>query len=107
MLWSFAGITLNVEKYGDEPAQDITFLKNKAEVVVVGRKSSVSTKGRNIEPDRALFRCPVISRRHAKITFAQAGNVRILCRIPVFDAYLTHRYTLRTSTLIMALTFFT
>ena len=68
-----------VEKYGDEPAQVLTFYKHDTDMILIGRKSSVSTKPQADETDRALFRCPVISRRHAKIIFTQYGNVRFTC----------------------------
>ena len=80
-LRTITGISLSVDKYGDEPAQILTFYKAKADVILIGRRSSVSSKGPGAEHDRALFRCPVISRRHAKITFTQYGNVRIPHRI--------------------------
>ncbi|GJE95253.1 hypothetical protein PsYK624_114360 [Phanerochaete sordida] len=69
------GIALSVEKYGDEPPQVLTFYKQDTDIILIGRRSSVSTKPQADETDRALFRCPVISRRHARIMFTQYGNV--------------------------------
>ncbi|KIP02373.1 hypothetical protein PHLGIDRAFT_298318 [Phlebiopsis gigantea 11061_1 CR5-6] len=72
-----AGISLIVDKHGDEPAHVLTFYKNKADVILIGRRSSTSARPPTDEHDRALFRCPVISRRHAKITFTQYGNAQV------------------------------
>ena len=86
---TFAGISLSVDQYGDEPSHILTFYKNKTDVVLIGRRSSASSKPSSEEHDRALFRCPVISRRHAKITFTQYGNVRFvlfyLYRMPPYS----------------------
>ena len=68
-----------MDRYDDEPPQVLTFYKNKTEAILIGRRSSMSTKAQADETDRALFRCPVISRRHAKIMFTQFGNVRFTC----------------------------
>ena len=88
-ILAFTGISLSVDKYGDESAHVLTFYKNKTDAVIIGRRSSASSKPSSDEHDRALFRCPVISRRHAKITFTQYGNVRLvsfyLCGMPPYS----------------------
>ncbi|KDQ58154.1 hypothetical protein JAAARDRAFT_34967 [Jaapia argillacea MUCL 33604] len=73
-----SGLRLHVEKCGQEPAHVLTFSKSLTSVVNVGRKPT-SFGGRNgIELDNAMFRCPVISRRHAKIAFSDSGHVYII-----------------------------
>ncbi|KAI9068546.1 hypothetical protein FKP32DRAFT_1642117 [Trametes sanguinea] len=71
---SIQGIVLHVEAYGDEPAEALCYSKAASRTISVGRKSS---SGRVLPEDagRALFRCPVVSRKHAKITFTEQGQV--------------------------------
>ncbi|KAI0327862.1 hypothetical protein GY45DRAFT_1256162 [Cubamyces sp. BRFM 1775] len=76
VLISVEGIVLHVDEYGGHPAQTLTFAKSTSRTISVGRKSSQG----NVPDDsgRALFRCPVVSRKHAKITFTEYGNVYII-----------------------------
>ncbi|KAJ8496385.1 hypothetical protein ONZ51_g1154 [Trametes cubensis] len=76
VLISVEGIVLHVDEYGDQPAETLTFTKSTSRTISVGRKSSQG----NVpdDPGRALFRCPVVSRKHAKITFTEYGNVYII-----------------------------
>lgn len=68
---------MHVDKYGDNEPQILTFFKSRTKVIDIGRKSTQS-KGKIVrEGASALFRCPVISRKHAKITFADYGSVRL------------------------------
>jgi hypothetical protein len=56
----------------------ISFYRSTTKVVDIGRKST-HPKGRfSADGPAALFRCPVISRRHAKITFTDSGSVQIV-----------------------------
>ena len=86
-------ILLHVEEYGDEAPHSISFYKDRSRTVVVGRRSSAGAMASHADPtdpaephdashpQRALFRCPVVSRKHAKITFTEYGNVRSVCFI--------------------------
>ncbi|KAI0086852.1 hypothetical protein BDY19DRAFT_995594 [Irpex rosettiformis] len=69
------GISLHVEGNGIEPAQVLTFLKDKTPTFTIGRKSTQARHSRASTSDTALFRCPVISRRHAQISFLENGTV--------------------------------
>lgn len=71
------GITLHIASNGDEPAQILTFMKDKTRTVTIGRRSTQARHSRASTHDTALFRCPVISRRHAQITFLEDGTVRL------------------------------
>ncbi|KAI0641642.1 hypothetical protein C8Q79DRAFT_988440 [Trametes meyenii] len=73
------GIVLHVEDTGEQPPKALFFTKSASCTVSVGRKPS-QTSGGDVasEPERALFRCPVVSRKHAKITFTEYGNVYII-----------------------------
>jgi len=70
------GITLTVDESGQQPAQSLKFWKSSARVVEIGRRSA-QAKDDESDGKQALFRCPVISRRHAKITFSEYGNVYV------------------------------
>lgn len=71
------GITLSVDECGPQPAKTLKFWKSNARFIEIGRRSA-QAKGNEDSERQALFRCPVISRRHAKITFSEFGNVRPL-----------------------------
>jgi hypothetical protein len=64
---------LVIPKTGDEPTQTLRFLKSRSTVVHIGRASS-SLGDAEKSPDTIQFRCPVISRRHAKLMFS-SGHV--------------------------------
>ncbi|KAI9461536.1 hypothetical protein F5148DRAFT_1214961 [Russula earlei] len=71
-----SGIMLVIPKSGDEPTQTLRFLKSRSPVVHIGRASS-SHLDTDKSSDSILFRCPVISRRHAKLMFS-SGQVYIV-----------------------------
>ncbi|KAH9958439.1 hypothetical protein BC827DRAFT_1219521 [Russula dissimulans] len=71
-----SGIMLVIPKSGDEPTQTLRFLNSRSAVVHIGRASS-SVVDADKPPDSILFRCPVISRRHAKLMFS-SGHVYIV-----------------------------
>ncbi|KAI0740052.1 hypothetical protein C8Q76DRAFT_706546 [Earliella scabrosa] len=73
---TITGIVLHVEANDEHPAETLTFDKSRSRTIAVGRKSSLG--GAESGPERALFRCPVVSRKHAKITFTEYGNVYII-----------------------------
>ena len=71
---SVEGLVLHVEEYGEQPSETLTYRKSQSRIVAIGRKSSQGNPEQP-DPERALFRCPVVSRKHAKITFTEYGNV--------------------------------
>ncbi|KAI0052814.1 hypothetical protein FA95DRAFT_1601510 [Auriscalpium vulgare] len=71
------GIQLWSPGSGDEPSQTLYFYKARTNTIMIGRTSS-STATKERAGDSATFRCPVISRRHAKIAFHAAGHVYIV-----------------------------
>lgn len=70
-------MTLQVEAAGDRPAESFTFHKSVTRAVTIGRKSKqVRLPGFTPQVSHsALFLCPVVSRKHAKITLTEFGNV--------------------------------
>lgn len=76
LTFPLIGIMLVIPKSGDEPTQTLRFLKSRSAVVHIGRASS-SLVDSDKSPDTIQFRCPVISRRHAKLMFS-SGHVRRL-----------------------------
>ena len=73
LTFPLIGIMLVIPKNGDEPTQTLRFLKSTSAVVHIGRASSSLTEAEK-SPDSIQFRCPVISRRHAKLMFS-SGHV--------------------------------
>ena len=73
MTYNLIGIMLVIPKSGEEPTQTLRFLKSRSAVVHIGRASS-SVIDPDKSPDSVQFRCPVISRRHAKLMFS-SGHV--------------------------------
>ncbi|KAI0707465.1 hypothetical protein C8T65DRAFT_651084 [Cerioporus squamosus] len=74
-LRQLEGIVLHVEANDQQPSEVLTYRKNESSTIFVGRKPCQA--GSQFDPERALFRCPVVSRKHAKITFAEYGNVYV------------------------------
>ncbi|KAI0364873.1 hypothetical protein BV20DRAFT_1029028 [Pilatotrama ljubarskyi] len=73
---NMSGIVLHVKEYAGHPPEVLSFRKSASRTISVGRKPSQG--GIQDDPERALFRCPVVSRKHAKITFTEYGNVYII-----------------------------
>ncbi|KIK65208.1 hypothetical protein GYMLUDRAFT_386411 [Collybiopsis luxurians FD-317 M1] len=71
---SVTAFALHIEKNGSEPAYRMMFRKINANTVVVGRKPPGAA---TFETDstKAMFRCPVVSRSHAKFTFSDSGSL--------------------------------
>ncbi|KAK2464988.1 hypothetical protein APHAL10511_003064 [Amanita phalloides] len=67
------GLSLHVEKSGLAAAYTLAFQKANSSVVQIGRRPGID--GHEYDPGKAMFRCPVVSRKHAKITFTDAGSV--------------------------------
>ena len=67
------GVVLHVEANDEQPSETLTFHKHLSRTIAIGRKSSQGSS--EPDPERALFRCAVVSRKHAKITFTEYGNV--------------------------------
>lgn len=77
LIPSGAGVTLQVEAAGDRQAESFTFYKSATRAVSIGRKSK-QPRPMSFTPlvsHSALFLCPVVSRKHAKITLTEYGNV--------------------------------
>jgi hypothetical protein len=47
-------------------------------VIEIGRRSGADVDPEDDELESAMFRCAVVSRKHAKIAFTDAGKVRTL-----------------------------
>lgn len=73
VLTRLEGIVLHVKEYEGQPPETMSFSKSASRTISVGRKPSQGYIAD--DPERALFRCPVVSRKHAKITFTEYGNV--------------------------------
>jgi len=74
------GIALHVDKSGAEPVYDMIFRSSTTNVVHIGRRpgSDIERRQRDNESGKAMFRCAVVSRKHAKIAFSDSGHVRYL-----------------------------
>lgn len=70
-----SGFTLHVEKNGNEPGIRMMFRKINTNTVVVGRKGPGPSGVYESDDAKAMFRCPVVSRVHAKFTFSESGLV--------------------------------
>ncbi|KAJ4476467.1 hypothetical protein C8J55DRAFT_119653 [Lentinula edodes] len=68
------GFDLHIEKNGAESGHCMMFRRVNTNTVVVGRKQP--QHGSDIydsDSSSAMFRCPVVSRAHAKFTFSESG----------------------------------
>ncbi|KAF5353815.1 hypothetical protein D9758_010573 [Tetrapyrgos nigripes] len=69
------GFTLHVDRIAQNGEESmLTFRKAMSNTVVVGRRPQDVL---NNDPTKAMFRCPVISRTHAKFTFSDSGLLYI------------------------------
>ena len=74
----FTGLTLTVTA-GEDVSRVLRFNKSETPVINIGRmpSSRVNELELDLELDLAWFRCAVVSRKHAKICFADSGHVSI------------------------------
>jgi hypothetical protein len=83
--WRSSVITLQVEKCAEQPAHSLAFHSFQTSTVHIGRRPGYDERGYGAgtdNPSHAMFRCPVMSRKHAKIAFADTGHVREVCCLP-------------------------
>lgn len=74
------GITLHVDTCGGKLAHSISFFKTRTSHVYIGRKSISDDRSMRKENDdhNAVFACPVVSAKHAKLVLAASGHVYIV-----------------------------
>lgn len=74
------GITLHVESCGGKPAHNVSFFNSRTSHVHIGRKSISDDRSMRKENDdqNAVFACPVVSAKHAKLVLASSGHVYIV-----------------------------
>ncbi|KAG2002460.1 NWD2 [Coprinopsis cinerea AmutBmut pab1-1] len=73
------GIALNVEKYDNNDAYRLVFNRANGCVIHIGRRPGAdSTRSHDNDSGNAMFRCAVVSRKHAKIAFSDNGNAYII-----------------------------
>ena len=72
-----SGIVLHVEDNGNTDGYRLTFNRSNSSVIHVGRRPGAESESRtrDIDSGRAMFRCAVVSRKHAKIAFSDSGHV--------------------------------
>jgi len=77
LIEEIAGVVLRVK----QPAEyNLTFYREKTSVVQIGRRSGHEPDNAHSVPlTSAMFRCAVVSRKHAKIVFSDSGHVRPIC----------------------------
>ena len=69
---------MHIEKSGGIEAYDMLFRRANTSVVHIGRRSGFDSDKRSEDAElgNAMFRCAVVSRKHAKIAFSDSGLVR-------------------------------
>jgi len=67
---------LHVDECGEQPSEVLSYHKLQSQTIVVGRKPT-QVKDDLQDATRVLFKCPVVSRKHAKISFTEFGNAYI------------------------------
>lgn len=74
------GLTLHVESCGGKPSHNISFFNTRTSHVHIGRKSISDDRSMRKENDdqNAVFACPVVSAKHAKLVLASCGHVYIV-----------------------------
>ncbi|KAF8151653.1 hypothetical protein B0H34DRAFT_810671 [Crassisporium funariophilum] len=74
------GIALHIEKSGGTDAYGMLFRRANTSVVHIGRRSGFDTDRRSQDSElaNAMFRCAVVSRKHAKIAFSDSGHAYLI-----------------------------
>ncbi|KAG2155296.1 uncharacterized protein EDB93DRAFT_1326666 [Suillus bovinus] len=74
------GVTMHVESCGGKPAHNVSFFNSRTSHVHIGRKSISDDRSMRKENDdqNAVFACPVVSAKHAKLVLASSGHVYIV-----------------------------
>ncbi|KAH9475154.1 hypothetical protein JR316_0012265 [Psilocybe cubensis] len=78
------GVTLHIEKQGaNDAGYRMLFRKANTSVVHIGRRSGLEAdtsfaRSKDHEQGSAMFRCAVVSRRHAKIAFSDSGHAYLI-----------------------------
>lgn len=76
-----AGLVMHIEKSSNEDGCRLLFRKANATVIQIGRRppsNDPAKRQKDSESGRAMFKCPVVSRKHAKITFSDSGFAYIM-----------------------------
>lgn len=71
------GIILHIERSGENAAYNLVFKRENSSVVQIGRRSGQDSDKCH-DGTSAMFRCAVVSRKHAKIVFSDGGHVSLL-----------------------------
>lgn len=73
------GIGLHIERSSNTPAYGMVFRRASTSVIHIGRRPGTDPERRSqdIEDGNAMFRCAVVSRKHAKIALSDSGHVRL------------------------------
>lgn len=76
-LMGCPGAALHIEKSDGNDPYVLTFNRDNSSTVHIGRRPGTEIESRTLDQEkgRAMFRCAVVSRRHAKIAFSDSGNV--------------------------------
>ncbi|KAI5891758.1 uncharacterized protein SCHCODRAFT_02629983 [Schizophyllum commune H4-8] len=84
------GIALHVESSEREPASRMLFKRTNTKEVQIGRRHSDDTD--SADDDKALFGCPVVSRKHAILVFSgDTGNAYIMDKGSHHGTYMRRR----------------
>ncbi|XP_006456466.1 hypothetical protein AGABI2DRAFT_181081, partial [Agaricus bisporus var. bisporus H97] len=77
---TLTGAALHIEKSDGTEAYSLTYDRQNSATVYIGRRPGNESESRTLDQEkgRAMFRCAVVSRRHAKIAFSDSGNVYII-----------------------------
>ncbi|KAJ7623446.1 hypothetical protein FB45DRAFT_925700 [Roridomyces roridus] len=86
------GLSLHIDKAGNEPSHTLTFRKSDAPVVHIGRRPGSGDE--NNTPGRGFLACPVVSRKHAKLVFSDGGHVYLFDTDSHHGTYLAQRESL-------------
>lgn len=76
-LITVQGILMHVEGSSGAEPYSMLFRRVDTPVVQIGRRSGYELDRRSLDDQTsAMFRCAVVSRKHAKIAFSDGGHVR-------------------------------
>ncbi|KAF8882962.1 hypothetical protein BD779DRAFT_1541077 [Infundibulicybe gibba] len=74
------GIALHIQKSAPDTGYTLVFRRANTSVVHIGRRpgNDPDRRQRDNESGKAMFRCAVVSRKHARIAFSDAGHAYLI-----------------------------
>ncbi|KAF9466729.1 hypothetical protein BDZ94DRAFT_1319246 [Collybia nuda] len=75
---SVTGIIMHIERSSSNAPYDLIFRRANSNVIQIGRRPGTEAEQKQGDNVGAMFRCAVVSRKHAKIAFSDSGHAYLI-----------------------------